>query len=290
MINLREQEAVDYLRRVEAVVTTSSVSGLVVNMVGLEIAFLERVIKIPELKEVAEVTIDETGFPVVESWYVDCKRAWEEDGAIGKRRIKSILPVVEQLANPRFDPSALQVNHFDRAWESCDRALSAANGKFDGMQTDLFSEASYKPTFPLKVWPGELPGMLLVSEPRTDEERDKKADRRITRWSQEPRIAVKYIDQMVAADGREYPSILLCCDVDKSTYYWSEKKRRNIDRPKPVFQYRDISYCFGQSEEPSLDELVKQLGKYRGSEAIHNLLLPHDFVSDQSIPFTSFAL
>src|SRR5687768_2207340 len=99
MVNLRENEAIEYLQRARSVfhpmLDPYSNLPLVASMLEIEAAYIENLASNPELKPLAGITVDNTGFPELNSWIVDIQRVLRVYRKETATRAKSLLPLLE---------------------------------------------------------------------------------------------------------------------------------------------------------------------------------------------------
>lgn len=105
MVILKEKEASSYLRRASATLRPSdhpfSNLALVSKMLEIEAAFIERVTENGP-KELAQVIIDSSGFPELESWQKDVEKIFGFANSVRASRIDAIKPLIRQFGNASF--------------------------------------------------------------------------------------------------------------------------------------------------------------------------------------------
>lgn len=101
MINLKEQEAIDYLGRIKSTIPPEyqfSNLPLLSKLIELETLFLQRNLDRGNA-QLAVITIDATGFPELPSWKVDLRSLSQEFESIKSNRAQGLLPFLAQLKN-----------------------------------------------------------------------------------------------------------------------------------------------------------------------------------------------
>lgn len=101
MIELKGQQATDYLARVRSTIHPKDQFDklpILASMLDIERAYLQRFIDQGAV-DLATLTIDSTGFPELPAWKADLRRAQAELKKIKAERAKNLLPVFKQISN-----------------------------------------------------------------------------------------------------------------------------------------------------------------------------------------------
>jgi len=200
MINLKEQEALNYLQRAKETIdqtellykdkTLPKSCQLLSYMLDLEGVYLQY-LQSKGLNELAHISVDATGFPSLDPWLIDAEKLMDEFSQVRNIRARVLAPLMEQFTGGslgRIEAEATELSNILAA----DRPLLASLDRVPLETKELLNNAHQKyqkGRFPLGYLPefyGHL-GDFIIYAPK---------------WSNVGHIAgFKYIDYRNPSNG-----------------------------------------------------------------------------------------
>lgn len=188
MAVLREQEAVDYLERTKSVIHPKthpfSQLPLLYKMLDVEAAYLQKVSTEEAIRNLAEISIEPSGFPELVPWLVDLNQAFLNIDQVRAFRAQAMIPLIQQFANASPEGITQASGYIASAFDQ-DRALAKALEGFTPEQRALLTIENTRKFKLNRDFPfmnrENIPGMLIVYDSKVEKELEKDKEGKITR-------------------------------------------------------------------------------------------------------------